>query len=170
MQGHRLLRGVGILLIIVAVVYLLGALGGALWLGNRGVGSGWGTGWTGWLTIPFAGGAIFAGLMLLVFGLMLFFLAKIDDNLALAERRRMEAATRPRVEPSVAARPVEAPVAAVAATEAAIDAPPAVAAVAAAAAVAAVADEQPAAGEAPWVAPVAAEDILIEEPEIPGRD
>lgn len=101
MQGHRLLRGVGILIIIVAIVYLLLAIGGAIWLGNRGVGDGWGTGWTGWLTIPLAGGAVFAALMLLVFGLMLFFLAKIDNNIAEAERRRMEAMVRPRAQPSV---------------------------------------------------------------------
>jgi predicted flap endonuclease-1-like 5' DNA nuclease len=110
---------VGILIIIVAIVYLLLAVGGAIWLGNRGLGDGWGTGWTGWLTLPFAAGAVFAALMLVVFGLMLFFLAKIDDNLAEAERRRQQAVMRPRVQPSVAeTRVATANLPAVSATEA----------------------------------------------------
>jgi predicted flap endonuclease-1-like 5' DNA nuclease len=54
---------------------------------------------------------------------MLFFLAKIDNNIAEAERRRMEAVVRPRVQPSVA----EARVAAVNLPDTAVVAAPAAA-------------------------------------------
>lgn len=87
MQGHRLLRAVAVLILIVAFVYFVLALVAALQLGGSGFGSGWGTGWTGWLVLPLVSSAIMAGLTLLVFGLMLFFLAKIDNNLAAARQR-----------------------------------------------------------------------------------
>jgi predicted flap endonuclease-1-like 5' DNA nuclease len=191
MQGHRLLRGVGVFIIIVAFVYLLLAIGGALWLGRQGLGDGWGTGWTGWLTLPLAGGAVFAALTLLVFGLMLFFLAKIDSNIAEAERRRAEMAARPRVEPAVAASRVatvnlpSAPVVEAPAAAAAVAATGAVAAgaVALAAGVDAPADERVVeseaaeveAGSAPWQEPVVevmtpeagAEAVVALEPEAP---
>lgn len=170
MQGHRLLRGVGVFIIIVAFVYLLLAIVGALWLGRQGLGDGWGTGWTGWLTLPLAGGAVFAALTLLVFGLMLFFLAKIDNNIAEAERRRAEIAARPRVEPTVAASrvaTVNLPSAAVAEAPAAAAAAAATGAVAAGAVAVAAGADAPAgervvetevaeaeAASAPWQEPV----------------
>jgi predicted flap endonuclease-1-like 5' DNA nuclease len=101
MQGHRLLRAVAVLILIVALVYLLLAVGGALWLGGRGFGAGWGTGWTGWLVLPLAGAAVMGGLTLMVFGLMLFFLAVIDNNLNAARQQ-------PRVKPKTQVGPAPA--------------------------------------------------------------
>ncbi len=99
MQGNRLLRAVAVLILIIAVVYLGVALAGALTLGVRGFGSGWGTGANWWLVVPLAGAGIMAALTLLVFGLMLFFLTKIDDNLA-AVRRQKRAAPKPKAVPA----------------------------------------------------------------------
>lgn len=99
MHGNRLLRGVAVLIMIVAGVYFVLALGGALMLGGRGFGSGWGTGSNLWLVLPLAGAAIMAALTLLVFGLMLFFLAKIDDNLV-AARQQKQVQPKPKATPA----------------------------------------------------------------------
>ena len=106
MQGHRFLRGVAVLILVVALVYLAAAIGGAFLLSSRGFGAGWGTGSTAWVVIPLAAAAILSGLTLLVFGLMLFFLARIDNNLEAVKRQRVLRAVPP--EAPVVAAPLAA--------------------------------------------------------------
>ncbi len=160
MQGHRLLRALAVLILIVAVAYFVLALGAALMLGGRGFGSGWGTGWTGWLVLPLAGAAVMAALTLMVFGLMLFFLARIDDNLVTVRQQGRVPV------PEEAAAPAPAP-AEVPEPETVIAAAPAAAAPAAVVAGAAVVAHEAAEHEAEEPAletPVAEEPAALETP------
>lgn len=149
MQGNRLLRIVAVLVLIVAVVYLVLALGSALMLRGRGFGAGWGTGWNGWLVLPIVGSAIAATVTLVVFGLMLYMLTRIDDNLA-AARQQKRGQPKAVVAPAVTAMP---------AGQLAIDAAPAAVAAAVGTVVATSRDAEA----------FPAEPVSVVEPELPSE-
>ena len=136
MRTHRVARLVAILLFLAALVYFCGGMAIGLPLWSRGLGEGWGSGFSGWLAIPILAGTLFGAIVLLIFGAILYFLARIDTNL-----------TTPRQNP-----PEPAGVSAVVAGEAALVVPPEAAPVpaepivvgaAAAATLAAASDEAP---------------------------
>ena len=79
---------------MAALVYLVLGVIGAISLGGSGLGEGWSSGWRGWLTIPILAGTCLGFVALLVFGALLYFLAKIDNNLAEAQQRMAEAAAK----------------------------------------------------------------------------
>jgi hypothetical protein len=54
----------------------------ALFLGQRGFGTGWSEGWTGWFTLPVIGLSCAAGFGLLMLGAILLLLVDISRNLA----------------------------------------------------------------------------------------
>ena len=82
MRKHRAVQFIGIVIIAAALVYLILGVIGAISLGGSGLGDGWSSGWRGWLTIPILAGTFLGFVALLVFGALLYFLAKIDTNLA----------------------------------------------------------------------------------------
>ena len=106
----------GIVIIAAALVYLVLGVIGAISLGGSGLGEGWSSGWRGWLTIPIFLATCLGFVALLVFGALLYFLAKIDANLAEAQQRIAAAAAKPAV--------VSAPVAVAAGVVAAESAEP----------------------------------------------
>ena len=87
MRKHRFVQIIGIVIIAAALVYLVLGLIGAISLGGSGLGEGWSSGWRGWLTIPILAATFLGFVALLVFGALLYFLAKIDSNLAEAQER-----------------------------------------------------------------------------------
>ena len=117
MRKHRLVQIIGIVIIAAALVYLILGVIGAISLGGSGLGEGWSSGWRGWLTIPILLATCLGFVALLVFGALLYFLAKIDTNLAEAQQRLAAAAAKPAV--------VSAPVAVAAGVVAAESAEPA---------------------------------------------
>ena len=97
MRKHRLVKILGIVIIAAALVYLVLGVIGAISLGGSGLGEGWSSGWRGWLTIPIFLATCLGFVALLVFGALLYFLAKIDANLAEAQQRMAAAAAKPAV-------------------------------------------------------------------------
>ena len=97
MQKHRTVQILGIVIIAAALVYLVLGVIGAISLGGSGLGEGWSSGWRGWLTIPIFLSTCLGFVALLVFGALLYFLAKIDANLAEAQQRIAAAAAKPAV-------------------------------------------------------------------------
>ena len=95
MRKHRTVKIIGIAIIVAALVYLVLGVIGAISLGGSGLGEGWSSGWRGWLTIPILAATLMGFVALLVFGALLYFLAKIDNNLAEAQQRMAEAAAKP---------------------------------------------------------------------------
>ena len=87
MRKHRTVQILGIVIIAAALVYLVLGVIGAISLGGSGLGEGWSSGWRGWLTIPILLTTFLGFVALLVFGALLYFLAKIDTNLAEAQQR-----------------------------------------------------------------------------------
>ena len=87
MHKHRTVQILGIVIIAAALVYLVLGVIGAISLGGSGLGEGWSSGWRGWLTIPIFLATCLGFVALLVFGALLYFLAKIDANLAEAQQR-----------------------------------------------------------------------------------
>ena len=81
MRTHRVARLVAILLFLAALVYFCGGMAIGLPLWSRGLGEGWGSGFSGWLAIPILAGTLFGAIVLLIFGAILYFLARIDTNL-----------------------------------------------------------------------------------------
>ena len=107
MRKHRTVQILGIVIIAAALVYLVLGVIGAISLGGSGLGEGWSSGWRGWLTIPIFLATCLGFVALLVFGALLYFLAKIDANLAEAQQRFARAAAQPAaVVAPVALRPV----------------------------------------------------------------
>ena len=97
MHKHRTVQILGIVIIVAALVYLVLGVIGAISLGGSGLGEGWSSGWRGWLTIPILPATCLGFVALLVFGALLYFLAKIDANLAEAQQRFAAAAAKPAV-------------------------------------------------------------------------
>ena len=95
MHKHRTVQILGIVIIAAALVYLVLGVIGAISLGGSGLGEGWSSGWRGWLTIPIFLATCLGFVALLVFGALLYFLAKIDANLAEAQQRFAKAAAQP---------------------------------------------------------------------------
>jgi hypothetical protein len=95
MRKHRTVQILGIVIIAAALVYLVLGVIGAISLGGSGLGEGWSSGWRGWLTIPILLTTFLGFVALLVFGALLYFLAKIDTNLAEAQQRLAVAAAKP---------------------------------------------------------------------------
>ena len=95
MRKHRSVQIIGIVIIAAALVYLVMGVIGAISLGGSGLGEGWSSGWRGWLTIPIFLATFLGFVALLVFGALLYFLAKIDTNLAEAQQRMAKAAAKP---------------------------------------------------------------------------
>ncbi len=93
MRKHRTVKFVAALIFLAALFYCLVSLAAAVWM-VRG-GAGWGPGWRGWILIPILVSALFGGTGLLVFGAVLFFLSKIENNLARATRGHAVAAPKP---------------------------------------------------------------------------
>ena len=87
MHTHRVARLVAILLFLAALVYFCGGMAVGLPLWSRGLGEGWGSGFSGWLAIPILAGTVFGAIVLLVFGAILYFLARIDTNLTTARQK-----------------------------------------------------------------------------------
>ena len=136
MHKHRTVQILGIVIIAAALVYLVLGVIGAISLGGSGLGEGWSSGWRGWLTIPILLTTFLGFVALLVFGALLYFLAKIDTNLAEAQQRFARAAAQPAA--VVAPVPLAAGVVAAEQPEPAVEAAaPEVAAPVAAAAIAA---------------------------------
>lgn len=88
MRTHRLARPVAILLFLAAALYFLGGLIVGISLWNRGLGAGWGSGFAGWLSLPIFISTFFGALALLMFGVVLYFLAAINDHLAAARQNK----------------------------------------------------------------------------------
>jgi len=117
MRTYRLARFVAILLFLAAFIYFLGGvvLGAYLW--NRGLGAGWGSGFTGWISIPIFITTFFGALTLLMAGVVLYFLALINTNLTKARQEgalaapklkaALPAVTAPVVPPTPYAAPTE---------------------------------------------------------------
>jgi hypothetical protein len=106
MHTDRLARFVAILLFVAALIYLCGGAAVGLYLWNRGLGAGWGSGFSGWVSIPIFAATIFGALTLLLFGAVLFFLTRINTNLAVARQRGIL-----REAPRVLPEPVQSPAA-----------------------------------------------------------
>ena len=87
MHTHRVARLVAILLFLAALVYFCGGMAIGLPLWSRGLGDGWGSGFSGWLAIPILAGTVFGAIILFVFGAILYFLARIDTNLTTARQK-----------------------------------------------------------------------------------
>jgi hypothetical protein len=139
MRTHRIARLVAILLFLVALVYFtVGTVVGLL-IWSRGLGAGWGSGFTGWIAIPILASTLFGAVTLLLFGAMLYFLARIDTNLVLAQKTILAAKKAPPPLAAAAPEPT-APFVPPAAIPAPVE-PIVVAAVAAAPAAAAIAEE-----------------------------
>ena len=68
MHTHRVARLVAILLFLAAPVYFCGGMAVGLPLWSRGLGEGWGSGFSGWLAIPILAATVFGAIVLLVFG------------------------------------------------------------------------------------------------------
>ena len=109
MRTYRLARFVAILLFLAALIYFVGgvALGASLW--NRGLGDGWGSGFTGWISIPIFITAFFGALTLLMAGVVLYFLALINTNLTKARQGGVFAEPKPKAAPSVTHAPIVPP-------------------------------------------------------------
>ncbi len=95
MHTHRVARLVAILLFLAALVYFCGGMAVGLPLWSRGLGEGWGSGFSGWLAIPILAGTVFGAIVLLVFGAILYFLARIDTNLTTARQKPPVSAVQP---------------------------------------------------------------------------
>jgi hypothetical protein len=123
MRTYRLARFVAILLFLAALIYFVGgvALGAYLW--NRGLGDGWGSGFTGWISIPIFITTFFGALTLLMAGAVLYFLALINANLTKARQGGVFAAPKPKTAPFVPPAP-EAPTVIIAAPAIEPPAPP----------------------------------------------
>ena len=120
MRTHRVARLVAILLFLAALVYFCGGMAVGLPLWSRGLGEGWGSGFSGWLAIPILAGTLFGTIILVVFGAILYFLARIDTNLTTARQnpsvsassrwppaRRVASEAAPIVPPEAAPVPAE---------------------------------------------------------------
>ena len=109
MRTYRLARFVAILLFLAALIYFVGGavLGAYLW--NRGLGDGWGSGFTGWISIPIFITAFFGALTLLMAGVVLYFLALINTNLTKARQGGVFAEPKPKAAPPVAHSPIVPP-------------------------------------------------------------
>ena len=88
MRKHRTVQFIATLILIAALFYLAFGVISAVLIGRSGPGPGWGPGWHGWAALPILFSSLCGGLVLLVFGAVLFFLARIDNNLSLARKRR----------------------------------------------------------------------------------
>ncbi len=95
MRTHRVARLVAILLFLAGAVYFCGGLVVGLSLWSRGLGEGWGSGFAGWLSIPILFSTFFGAATLLIFGAILYFLARIDTNLLEARDRIKAMKARP---------------------------------------------------------------------------
>ena len=95
MRLHRLARFIAVLLFVAAVIYFAGGVAIASILWSRGLGAGWGAGFTGWIAIPILISALFGALMLLMVGAVLYFLAHIDMNLSRARQNARPRSIRP---------------------------------------------------------------------------
>ncbi len=102
MHRHRLARFAAILIFLAALVYCVLALAAGVWA-FRGGPAGWGPGWRGWVLIPVLASGCFGAVGLLIFGAVVYFLTRIERNLASAARQREAAAAKPVAAPSVAA-------------------------------------------------------------------
>ena len=100
MNTYRLAHLVAILLFLAAALYFLGGLIVGISLWNRGLGAGWGSGFAGWLSIPIFIGTFFAALTLLMFGVVLYFLAAINDHLTAARLNKARSPVRPTSPPA----------------------------------------------------------------------
>ncbi len=100
MNTYRLARLVAILLFLAAALYFLGGLIVGISVWNRGLGAGWGSGFAGWLSIPIFIGTFFAALTLLMFGVVLYFLAAINDHLTAARLNKARSPVRPTSPPA----------------------------------------------------------------------
>ena len=100
MNTYRLARLVAILLFLAAALYFLGGLIVGISVWNRGLGAGWGSGFAGWLSIPIFIGTFFAALTLLMFGVVLYFLAAINDHLTAARLNKARSPARPTPPPA----------------------------------------------------------------------
>jgi hypothetical protein len=95
MRLHRVARAVAILLCVAALLYWCSGMFVGISLWSRGLGAGWGSGFSGWLAIPILATASFGAIALLFFGAILFFLTRIDMNLATARRNSSVPASPP---------------------------------------------------------------------------
>jgi hypothetical protein len=109
MRTYRLARFVAVLLFLAAFIYFLGGvvLGAYLW--NRGLGDGWGSGFTGWISIPIFITAFFGALTLLMAGAVLYFLAHINANLTKARQGGVFAEPKPQAAPPLVNAPIIPP-------------------------------------------------------------
>jgi hypothetical protein len=108
MRKHRVVKFVAALIFLAALLYGLVGLVTTAWVLGRGLGAGWGSGWRGWLVVPILVSTLFGAASLAVFAAVLYFLARMEDNLALAARNRATKAPvmRAPVQPSVAEPPL----------------------------------------------------------------
>ncbi|MGC8780843.1 MAG: hypothetical protein ACP5UQ_08270 [Anaerolineae bacterium] len=104
MRTYRLVRLVSILLFLAALIYFLGGLIVGVYLWNRGLGAGWGSGFAGWLSIPIFVGTFFGALTLLMVGVVLYFLAAINDNLSAARQSKARGPAAPLAGPTATTR------------------------------------------------------------------
>ena len=115
MRRYRTVKFIAALIFLAALFYCLVSLVAAVWMARGGPGDGWGPGWRGWILLPVLVSGCFGAIGLLVFGAVLFFLTKIENNLAQAARGHAVAAPRPTnvqppaVEPLVVPSPAETP-------------------------------------------------------------
>ncbi|MCX7669739.1 MAG: hypothetical protein N2439_06690 [Anaerolineae bacterium] len=104
MRTYRLARLVSMLLFLAALLYFLGGLIAGIYLWNRGLGAGWGSGFAGWLSIPIFIGTFFGALTLLMMGVVLYFLAAINDNLRMVRQGKPRKPVTPSPAPAATAR------------------------------------------------------------------
>ncbi len=103
MRTYRLARFVAVLLFLAALIYFCGGAAVGLYLWNRGLGAGWGSGFTGWISIPIFIATFFGALTLLMFGVLLYFLAIINTNLTKARQGGVFVEPKPQATPAEAA-------------------------------------------------------------------
>lgn len=128
MRTYRLARFVAVLLFLAALIYFCGGVVVGLSLWNRGLGAGWGSGFTGWISIPIFIASFFGALTLLMIGAVLYFLSSINANLTQAREGGVFAAPRPKTAPPVAESPIVPPAPRPAPVEPIVIAPPVTAA------------------------------------------
>jgi len=120
LQRNGIKDVVSVLWWVALFVLLLGVIAFFV-IARGGLGAGWGVGWRGWMLIPILLGVLYVVIGLLVLAGVLFFLARIKDNLA-TTRAAQEAAASARAAKLAAA--AEAAAASVAETVVEPEQPP----------------------------------------------